>query len=86
MTAGEIARRRREELGWGQREVARRANVTHPSVSRFERNLGSTLETVQSIFRALDLPMRLLDEEDTDGGRGPGGMRLTSENGPVLIR
>ncbi len=54
----EAVRIRREELGWSQRQLAKRAGMTQPGVARFEA--GGTTPTIPLLKRlAIALGLRL---------------------------
>ena len=46
---GEAVRTRREELGWSQRQLAKRAGMTQPGVARFDA--GGTTPTIPVLER-----------------------------------
>src|SRR3954453_4530913 len=51
---GISVRKLRQKRGWSQTELARRAGVSHPTVSQVERGvLAPTTETREAIARAL---------------------------------
>jgi transcriptional regulator with XRE-family HTH domain len=57
---GELLRRRREELGLSQRDVAHRAGVSHPAIARVEAGRRRiSLELFQRVADALDLQLTL---------------------------
>jgi transcriptional regulator with XRE-family HTH domain len=55
---GELLRRRREELGLSQREVAERVGVSHPAIAEAGRGLIS-LELFQRVAEALDVQLKI---------------------------
>ena len=62
-TAGTLLREARHEAGLGQRELARRAGIPQPTLSRIERDLASPrFDTLDRLLRecgrALDLVRR----------------------------
>lgn len=61
MSFGDVIRRLRKEQSLSQEELADKANVHRTyigMIERGERNI--TIENIQKLARALDVPMRLL--------------------------
>jgi len=60
----------RKQRGWTQAQLAERANVSTPTLSKLERgNRNSEIGTVLSVISALGLQLGLVDkpeEPDTD--------------------
>jgi transcriptional regulator with XRE-family HTH domain len=62
MNAGTMLREARVAAGLSQRELARRAGVPQPAVSRIERNHGSPrVDTLDRLLRACGKAMELTD-------------------------
>jgi predicted transcriptional regulator len=59
----------REALGWGVRELARAADVSPPSVSRFERGDVVRASIVEAIQRTLETA-GVIFVDASDGGPG----------------
>jgi transcriptional regulator with XRE-family HTH domain len=60
MRAGGLVRQARREAGLGQRELARRAGLPQPTVSRIERGLASPrFQTLDRLLRACGLELEL---------------------------
>src|SRR5258708_34785396 len=56
----EAVRKRREELGWSQRQLAERAGMTQPGVARFEAGgTTPTIPVLERIARALGLQLTI---------------------------
>lgn len=60
----------RAALGWGVRELAKRAGVSPNTVSRFENGAGAMVETVVQIERAFDEAGILFVDADETAGPG----------------
>ena len=54
-TVGERLRKLREARGWSQAEVARRAGITQPSVSAYERGRGLPFEMALRLCRVFEI-------------------------------
>ncbi len=66
-TASEMLRMARRRAGLSQRELARRAGIPQPTISRIERGrLSPTLDTLEPLVRACG--MRVLVEDDPTEG------------------
>ena len=69
----------RAALGWGVRDLARKAGLAPNTVSRFENGHGARVETLIHIERAFAEQGIVFLQEDTTGGlgvrvaRAPGG-------------
>lgn len=50
-----VARQRRHQLGWTQREVARHAEVSKSAVSRIENGEGASFEYIDRVLAVLGL-------------------------------
>ena len=62
MTAGTILREARREAGLGQRELARRAGVPQPTLSRIERGLTSPrFDTLDRLLRECGRELDLVE-------------------------
>jgi transcriptional regulator with XRE-family HTH domain len=59
-----VLRHKREERGWTQRELAKRANVTAGYVAQLEQGLrkNPSLATLKRLARALGVPVTALLE------------------------
>ena len=71
MTIGERIRKRRQELGLSQQELADKAGVNRPTISELEsgKQLGLTVDTAKRLARVLGVGIDYLagtweDEED----------------------
>lgn len=66
MSFGQRVKALREERGWTQAELARRAGLTHETISNYERDsrVRPPLFTVQAIARALEVPLADLLDDD----------------------
>jgi transcriptional regulator with XRE-family HTH domain len=60
----------RAALGWGVRDLARRAGVAANTVSRFENGMGTNLTTLKQIQTALEGAGIIFIGTDTAGGPG----------------
>jgi transcriptional regulator with XRE-family HTH domain len=70
MRAGAIVRQARREAGLGQRELARRAGVPQPTVSRIERGLASPrFATLDRLLRECGLELELASRPGRDVDR-----------------
>lgn len=62
MTGGQLLREARLRAGLTQRELARRANVPQPAISRIERDrVSPRLETLDALLRRCGLALDLVD-------------------------
>lgn len=72
MTLGERVRKRREQLGLSQRELARVSGISQPTISNIERGVQEEVTTtvLRPLARALqcsaDLLIGLYEDEPTD--------------------
>ena len=66
----------RAALGWGVRELGRRAGVAGNTVSRYENGMGTTVATLAQIQRVLEREGIVFIP--ADGTAGP-GVRLKEE-------
>jgi transcriptional regulator with XRE-family HTH domain len=60
----------RAALGWGVRDLARRAGVAANTVSRFENGMGTNLTTLKQIQTALEEAGIIFIPGDTAAGPG----------------
>ena len=61
MSAGTILREARREAGLGQRELARRAGIPQPTLSRIERGLASPrFDTLDRLLRECGSELNLV--------------------------
>ncbi len=69
MTLGKRIAARRRALGWSQNELARRAEVNHPTLHKIEtgQRLNPSVGVVVRIARALGTNVETLCGEDGDG-------------------
>ena len=67
----------RAALGWGVRELGKRAGVAANTVSRFENGMGMTVKTLEQIQLALESEGIIFIRADDSGGPG---VRLKKEN------
>ena len=67
----------RAALGWGVRELGKRAGVAANTVSRFENGMGMTVKTLEQIQLALESEGIIFVRADDSGGPG---VRLKKEN------
>jgi len=67
----------RAALGWGVRELGKRAGVAANTVSRFENGMGMTVKTLEQIQLALEGEGIIFIRADDSGGPG---VRLKKEN------
>jgi transcriptional regulator with XRE-family HTH domain len=66
----------RAALGWGVRELGRRAGVAANTVSRYENGMGMTVKTLEQIQLALENEGIIFIRADDLGGPG---VRLKKE-------
>lgn len=70
MKAGTLVRQARREAGLGQRELARRAGLPQPTVSRIERDLASPrFNTLDRLLRECGLELDLAPRPGRDVDR-----------------
>ena len=79
MTLGERIRKRRQELGIGQRELARRLDIRHATISDLERGVQKdmTIALLRKLARALGVTSDWLIgmyEDDDQGDIEPAGV------------
>ena len=81
MTIGQRIRRRRQELGWSQRELAQRVSTRQATIADLER--GAQKETSTALIRRLAKVLGVTSDwligmyEDDDQGDGePTGVAL----------
>jgi transcriptional regulator with XRE-family HTH domain len=60
----------RAALGWGVRDLAKRAGVAANTVSRFENDFGAMVETLVRIQEALEVAGIVFISADQQGGPG----------------
>jgi transcriptional regulator with XRE-family HTH domain len=60
----------RAALGWGVRDLGRRAGVAANTVSRFENGMGATVATLAQIQTALEKGGIIFIPADSEGGPG----------------
>jgi transcriptional regulator with XRE-family HTH domain len=60
----------RAALGWGVRDLAKRAGVAANTVSRFENGMGTNLTTLKQIQTALEEAGIIFIPGDTAAGPG----------------
>jgi transcriptional regulator with XRE-family HTH domain len=60
----------RAALGWGVRELGKRAGVAANTVSRFENGMGTTVATLSQIQKALEAGGIIFVPADKEGGPG----------------
>jgi transcriptional regulator with XRE-family HTH domain len=81
MTIGQRIRRRRQELGWSQRELAQRVSTRQATIADLER--GTQKETSTALIRRLakvlgvtsDWLIGMYEEDDQSDGK-PAGVAL----------
>ena len=66
----------RVALGWGVRELGKRAGVAANTVSRYENGMGMTVKTLEQIQAALESEGIIFIRADDSGGPG---VRLKKE-------
>jgi transcriptional regulator with XRE-family HTH domain len=81
MTLAERIRKRRQELGIGQRELARRLGIRHATISDLERGVQKdmTIALLRKLSRALSVTSDWiigLYEDDEQGDNEPAGVAL----------
>ena len=70
MSAGTLLRQARRAAGLGQREVARRAGIPQPTLSRIERGLASPrFDTLDRLLRECGLELDLVRRPGLDVDR-----------------
>jgi transcriptional regulator with XRE-family HTH domain len=81
MTIGERIRKRRQELGWSQRELAQRVSTRQATIADLER--GAQKETSTALIRRLAKVLGVTSdwligmyEEDDQGDIEPAGVAL----------
>jgi transcriptional regulator with XRE-family HTH domain len=60
----------RAALGWGVRDLAKRAGISANTVSRFENGFGAMVETLVQIQTALEKAGIVFISADEHGGPG----------------
>jgi transcriptional regulator with XRE-family HTH domain len=68
----------RAALGWGVRDLGKRAGVAANTVSRFENGMGTTVATLEQIQAALENAGIIFIAADDHAGPG---VRLKSRKG-----
>ena len=69
MTFGQKIKSRREELGYTQREFAKRVHTTQPYVSRLERgHFNPSLNMISRISTVLEISLDYLIFDDRNKG------------------
>src|SRR5262249_929100 len=58
---GEVTRKAREALGWSQSDLAVKAGVSQPAITKIEGNKTRKSKYFPNIAKALDLPLSALD-------------------------
>jgi transcriptional regulator with XRE-family HTH domain len=81
MTIGERIRKRRQELGWSQRELAQRVSTRQATIADLER--GAQKETSTALIRRLAKVLGVTSdwligmyEDDDQGDSKPAGVAL----------
>ncbi len=70
MAAGSLLRQARREAGLGQRELARRAGIPQPTLSRIERGLASPrFDTLDRLLRECGRELALVSRPGRDVDR-----------------
>jgi transcriptional regulator with XRE-family HTH domain len=77
MITGSQVRMARAALGWGLRELGKRAGVAANTVSRYENGMGMTVKTLGQIQAALESEGIIFIRADDSGGPG---VRLKKES------
>ena len=70
MIAPSQVRMARAALGWGVRDLGKRAGVAANTVSRYENGLGTTVKTLEKIQTALESGGVIFVPSDATGGPG----------------
>jgi transcriptional regulator with XRE-family HTH domain len=70
MITPEQVRMARAALGWGVRELGKRADVAANTVSRYENGMGTTVKTLGQIQAALERGGVVFTPSDATGGPG----------------
>ena len=60
----------RAALGWGVRDLGKRAGIAANTVSRFENGMGTNLTTLRQIQAALEKAVVIFIPADTVAGPG----------------
>lgn len=69
MTFGQKIKSKREELGYTQRELAKKVSTTQPYISRLERNhFTPSLNMISKISTVLEISIDYLIFDDRKGG------------------
>jgi transcriptional regulator with XRE-family HTH domain len=81
MTLGERLRKRRQEVGLSQRELARRLGIRHATISDLERGVQKDMSIglLRGLARALGVTSDWIIgmyEDDEQGNVEPAGMEL----------
>ncbi|MGC2409574.1 MAG: helix-turn-helix domain-containing protein [Methyloceanibacter sp.] len=70
MITPEQVRMARAALGWGVRELGKRADVAANTVSRYENGMGTTVKTLGQVQTALERGGVVFIPADESGGPG----------------
>jgi transcriptional regulator with XRE-family HTH domain len=70
MITPEQVRMARAALGWGVRELGKRADVAANTVSRYENGMGTTVKTLGQVQAALEGGGVVFIPADESGGPG----------------
>lgn len=60
---GEKIRKRRQELGWSQQDLAEKCQISWQSVSNIERTNKGNYETINEICKSLGLKIDLVYDD-----------------------